>query len=282
MSRTLDLAGRTAIVTGGARGIGLATVEHLARLGARVAVGDRDAELASTAAGEVADRTGAVVLAAPLDVTDPASWDEFLAAVAPLGPVEALVNNAGIMPLGSVLKEPAEVARAIVDVNLHGVINGTKAVAPGMVERGRGHIVNVASAVGRVAVPYGATYSASKFAVVGFTEATRGELAPAGIEVSMVLPTVVRTELAAGVPAARGVSPVSAEDVAEVIVETLQRPRLESWVPRWSKGVSRAADLMPLRAKDALAHLMKADSVLAEADQTARAAYEERVRNAGD
>jgi hypothetical protein len=282
MSRTHDLAGRTVIVTGGARGIGLATVEHLARLGARVAVGDRDAELAATAAGEVADRTGAVVLAAPLDVTDPASWDAFLAAVAPLGPVEALVNNAGIMPLGSVLKEPAEVARAIVDVNLHGVINGTKAVAPGMVERGHGHIVNVASAVGRVAVPYGATYSASKFAVVGFTEATRGELAPAGIEVSMVLPTVVRTELAAGVPAARGVNPVSAEDVAEVIVETLQRPRPESWVPRWSKGVSRAADLMPLRAKDALAHLMKADSVLAEADQTARAAYEERVRKTGD
>lgn len=282
MSRTNDLAGSTVIVTGGARGIGLATVEHLARLGARVAVGDRDAELAAAAAGEVADRTGAVVLTAPLDVTDPASWDEFLAAVAPLGPVEALVNNAGIMPLGSVLKEPADVARAIVDVNLHGVINGTKAVAPGMVERGHGHIVNVASAVGRVAVPYGATYSASKFAVVGFTEATRGELAPAGIEVSMVLPTVVRTELAAGVPAARGVSPVSAEDVAEVIVETLQRPRPESWVPRWSKGVSRAADLMPLRAKDALAHLMKADSVLAEADQTARAAYEERVRRTGD
>lgn len=282
MSRTLDLAGRTVIVTGGARGIGLATVEHLARLGARVAVGDRDAELAATAAGDVADRTGAVVLAAPLDVTDPDSWDAFLAAIAPLGPVEALVNNAGIMPLGSVLKEPAEVARAIVDVNLHGVINGTKAVAPGMVERGHGHIVNVASAVGRVAVPYGATYSASKFAVVGFTEATRGELAPAGIEVSMVLPTVVRTELAAGVPAARGVNPVSAEDVAEVIVETLQRPLPESWVPRWSKGVSRAADLMPLRAKDALAHLMKADSVLAEADQTARAAYEERVRRTGD
>jgi short-subunit dehydrogenase len=282
MSRNHDLAGRTVIVTGGARGIGLATVEHLARLGARVAVGDRDAELASTAAGEVADRTGAVVLAAPLDVTDPASWDAFLAAIAPLGPVEALVNNAGIMPLGSILKEPAEVARSIVDVNLHGVINGTKAVAPGMAERGHGHIVNVASAVGRVAVPYGATYSASKFAVVGFTEATRAELAPAGIEVSMVLPTVVRTELAAGVPAARGVNPVSAEDVAEVIVETLQRPRPESWVPRWSKGVSRAADLMPLRAKDALAHLMKADSVLAEADQTARAAYEERVRKTGD
>jgi short-subunit dehydrogenase len=246
-----------------------------------VAVGDIDADLARAAAERVADATGAVVLAAPLDVADPASWEAFLTGMAPLGPVEVLVNNAGIMPLGPVLEEPHAVARAIVDVNLHGVINGTKAVAPGMVRRGRGHIVNVASAVGRVAVPHGATYSASKFAVVGFSEATRAELAPAGVDVSMVLPTVVRTELAAGVPAARGVHPVSAEDVAAVIVETIRRPRPESWVPRWSKGVARAADLMPLRAKGALAHLMRADSVLADADRDARAAYEARVRRPG-
>jgi short-subunit dehydrogenase len=278
MSAYADLNARTVVVTGGARGIGRATVERLAEAGARVAVGDLDAELARAAADEIADRTGAVLLAAALDVADPGSWERFLAETAPLGPVEVLVNNAGIMPLGPVLEEPAEVARAIVDVNLHGVINGTKAVAPGMVERGRGHIVNVASAVGRVAVPHGATYSASKFAVVGFSEATRAELAPTGIDVSMVLPTVVRTELAAGVPAARGVHPVSAEDVAEVIVETIRRPRAESWVPRWTKGVSRAADLMPLRAKEAIGHLMKADTVLADADESARAAYEERVR----
>src|SRR3546814_19017332 len=86
-----------------------------------------------------------------------------------------------------------------------------------MAERGRGHIVNVASAVGRVALADGATYTASKFAAVGFIEATRSELAPLGIDVSAVLPTVVMTELASGVPAARGVKPVSADDVARVI-----------------------------------------------------------------
>lgn len=282
MSGYADLNSLAVVVTGGARGIGRATVELLAQLGARVAVGDVDAALATAAADDIADRTGAVVLAAALDVADPTSWEAFLAQTGVLGPVEVLVNNAGIMPLGPVLEEPADVARAIVDVNLHGVINGTKAVGPGMVERGRGHIVNVASAVGRVAVPHGATYSASKFAVVGFSEATRAELAPSGVDVSMVLPTVVRTELAAGVPAARGVHPVSAEDVAEVIVETIRRPRPESWVPRWSKSVSRAADLMPLRAKEALGHLMKADTVLADADEGARAAYEERVRRPRD
>ncbi len=274
----MTLTGLSIIVTGGARGIGLATVERLARAGASVAIGDRDADLATTAAADIARRTGSRVVAAALDVGVPESWESFLGAVAEIGPVDVLVNNAGIMPLGSVLKESASVANAIVDVNLHGVINGTKAVAPGMVDRGRGHIINVASAVGRVAVPNGATYSASKFAVVGFSEATRAELAPQGIEVSLVLPTVVLTELAAGVPAARGVKAVTADDVAAVIEATIRKPKAETWVPRWTQTVAKSADLMPRRVKEAIAHLMKADTVLADADESKRAAYEARIR----
>lgn len=277
-NRHQDISGLTIVVTGGARGIGLATVERLAGAGASVAIGDLDAALAATAAADVARRTGSRVVSAALDVGDPESWTAFLGAVAEIGPVDVLVNNAGIMPLGSVLKESASVAAAIVDVNLHGVINGTKAVGPGMADRGRGHIVNVASAVGRVAVPNGATYSASKFAVVGFSEATRAELAPQGIDVSLVLPTVVLTELAAGVPAARGVKPVTADDVAEVIEATIRKPKPETWVPRWSKSIAKSADLMPRRVKEAITHLMKADSVLADADESKRAAYEARIR----
>ncbi len=262
------------LVTGGARGIGRATVERLARQGARVALGDLDVELGAEVAAAFPGR----VLAARLDVTSPDSWADFLARTAELGAVDALVSNAGIMPLGPVLEEPAAVARAIVDVNLHGVINGTKAVAPGMVARGRGHLVNVASAVGRLAVADGATYSASKFAVVGFSEATRAELAPHGVEVSLVLPTVVRTELSAGVPAARGIAPVSADDVAAVIEATLRRPRAEQWVPRYAKHVTRSAQLLPRSWQEALAHAFRADSALSDADPAARAAYEERVR----
>lgn len=269
-----DLAGRTIVITGAARGIGEATAELLAAHGVRVVLGDRDAPLVQA----VAQRIGRGALAAELDVTEPASWRAFLAATAEAGPVDALVNNAGIMPLGSVLKEPDEVAKAIVDVNVHGIINGTKAVGPGMVERGRGHIVNVASAVGRLAVADGATYSASKFAAVGFTEATRAELAPHGVDVSMVLPTVVRTELAAGVPAARGVKAVSAEDVARVILSTLQRPRAELWVPRYVQGLTKATGLLPRRVQEAIGHAFKADRVLADRDDAARAAYEARVR----
>lgn len=276
MSR--DLSTLTLVVTGGARGIGLATAERFARHGARVAIGDRDADLAESAA----ERLGPRVAAAPLDVTDPASWRTFLAAVAHLGPVDVLVNNAGVMPLGPVLDEPDDLTRTIVDVNLHGVINGTKAVAAGMIERGSGQIVNVASAVGRLALADAATYSASKFAVVGFTEATRAELRPLGVEVGMVLPTVVRTELAAGVPSARGMKPVTADDVAAVIESTVRHPRPELWVPRWARGLTRVTSALPRRAQEAIAHALGADTILAGVDPAARAAYEARARRSGE
>jgi short-subunit dehydrogenase len=132
--------------------------------------------------------------------------------------------------------------------------------------------------VGRVAVADGATYSATKFAVVGFSEATRAELAPHGVDVSVVLPTVVQTELAAGVPAARGIGQVSADDVAKVIEATVRRPRAELWVPRWTQGLTRVTSLLPRRAQAAVAHAFGADSILADADPVARAAYEERIR----
>lgn len=270
-----QISGMSIIVTGGARGIGRATVERFARQGASVAIGDLDPELAQEVASSFGDR----VVAARLDVTDPASWQAFLDEVGGLGPWDVLVNNAGIMPLGSVLKEPDSVTAAIFNVNVHGPINGIKAVAPGMAERGHGHIVNVASAVGRVAVANGATYSASKFAVVGFSEATRAELAPAGIDVSVVLPTVVLTELAAGVPAARGVKPVTADDVATVIEDVIRRPVPEAWVPRWTRGVARATSVLPRRVGEALTKAMHADKVLAEVDEAARAAYEDRARH---
>lgn len=269
-----DFSTMAIIVTGGARGIGRATVERFARQGARVIIGDRDEELGRAVAKEV----GRGVMSAELDVTSAESWARFLEAAAPIGPIDVLVNNAGIMPLGPVLKESPDLARTIVDVNLHGVINGTKAVAPGMVERGRGHIVNVASAVGRVAIAEAASYSASKFAAVGFSEATRAELRPCGIEVSLVLPTVVQTELAAGVTPARGMKPVSADDVAKAIETTVRKPKPELWVPRWSQGLTKLTQVMPRRVQDAVAHALGADSVLTDVDSTARAAYEDRAR----
>ncbi|MFE7227408.1 SDR family oxidoreductase [Nocardioides sp. NPDC057577] len=272
MSRPVEAM--SVIVTGGARGIGRATVERLARAGAKVAVGDLDPDLLE----EVTAEFGSRVVAAHLDVTDPASWRTFLESVADLGPWDVLVNNAGIMPLGSVLKEDDALTRAIFEVNVHGPINGIKAVAPAMVDRGQGHIVNVASAVGRVPVPDAATYSASKFAVVGFSEALRMELAPSGVDVSLILPAVVQTELADGVPAAKGMKPVTAEDVAEAIESVIREPRPEVWVPNWAQSLTKITQAMPRRFQDFIDRATNASQLLAGVDPSARAAYEERVR----
>lgn len=271
---TRQIEGTSVIVTGGARGIGRATVERLARAGATVAVGDLDPDLLDDLTAELGPR----VVAAHLDVTDPASWRTFLESVADLGPWDVLVNNAGIMPLGSVLKEEDALTRAIFEVNVHGPINGIKAVAPAMVERGQGHIVNVSSAVGRVPVPDAATYSASKFAVVGFSEALRMELAPSGIDVSLILPAVVQTELADGVPQAKGMKPVTPEDVAAAIESVIREPRPEVWVPNWTQALTKITQAMPRRFQDFVDRATNASQLLAGVDPAARAAYEKRVR----
>ena len=270
MATSPDLSALTVAITGGARGIGLAAAGRLSRAGARVVIGDRDVDVAEAAAADLG------VAVRQLDVAAPDSWRAFAEAV---GQVDVLVNNAGIMPVGEIVEEPDEVTRAILDVNLLGVITGTKTFAPQMIARGRGHIVNVASGVGRVAVPGGATYAASKFGVVGFTEATRAELAAHGVDVSMVLPTVVRTELAAGVAQARFVKPVTAEDVAEVIEAVIRRPSAETWVPRWTQGMVRVSQLLPRRVQEAISRAFRADALLRSADHTARADYERRIRS---
>jgi hypothetical protein len=198
-------------------------------------------------------------------------------AVDASGRLDVLVNNAGIMLVGPLLDAPEADVRAMLEVNLMGVVHGTQVVGGRMAARGRGHVVNVASGVGRVPTPGGAAYSASKFAVVGWSEAAREELGPQGVAVSLVMPTVVRTDLAAGVPQARFVREVGPEDVAEVIESVVRRPRPETWVPRWTQGVTRAGQLMPRRAQRGLARLFRSD-VLVAADPAARAAYERRVR----
>ncbi len=196
----------------------------------RVAIGDVDLAAAERTADELGPRT----VALPLDVTDRDSFTRFLdAAEEQLGPLDVLVNNAGIMPLGRFLDEDDLTARRTVDINLHGVILGMKLALARMLPRDRGHVVNIASQAGKVGIPGGATYSATKHAVIGLTEAVRGELRLMGahLDLSYVMPYVVNTELGGGLGTARGFHNLEPSDVAEAIVDALRHGTVEVWVP---------------------------------------------------
>src|SRR3954447_13857545 len=222
-----SLSGRVVAITGAARGIGRATAAALVREGATVAIGDLDGDLARRTAGELGAAS-----AFALDVTHRASFESFLDAVeAQLGPVDVLVNNAGIMALGPFVAEDDATARRMVDINVHGVLHGMKAVLPRLLARGDGHLANVASAAGKGPYPGGATYCGTKHFGVGVSEAARLEVRGAGVEVSVVMPVLVDTELASGVGSARGIPKITPEDVAAAIVDALKRPRFDVYIP---------------------------------------------------
>jgi len=271
------LAGRVVAITGAARGIGRATAVALVREGAVVAIGDLDVELARRTAAEIGPRATAF----GLDVTDGASFEAFVAAVEErLGPVDALVNNAGIMILGPFVEETDAAARRQVDVNVHGVMVGMKAVLPRFTARGGGHLVNIASAAGKGPYPGGATYCGTKHFVVGVSETVRGELRGSGVDVSVVMPVVVDTELAAGVGTARGIPRVAPEDVAEAIVETLKRPRFDVHVPRSMGPLTALSAVVPRSVRELAMRAIGADRVLWRVDDGARAGYERRAAHA--
>jgi len=268
------LTGQVVAITGGTRGIGHATAAALVRRGARVAIGAPDGERARRVAAELGDG----VVGWPLDVTDAASFAAFLDAVEErLGPLDALVNNAGIMLIGPFADEPPAAATRMVDVNLLGVITGAKLALARFLPRGRGHLVNVASTAGKTGLPGGATYAATKFGVVGLTEALRAELRGTGIATTVVLPMPVRTELGAGLHPLRGMPPVAPEAVAEAIAAVLERPRDEVYVPPRMGRIMRMAQLLPRRTAEAVARAMGTERVLAHADAAARADYERRA-----
>jgi NADP-dependent 3-hydroxy acid dehydrogenase YdfG len=270
------LAGETAAITGGARGIGRATAQAFLRQGMKVAIGDLDLEAARRTAAEL----GPNAVALPLDVTDRSSFAAFLdGAAAQHGPIDVLVNNAGIMQVGRFIDEDDLTATRMIDINLHGVILGTKLALERMIPRDRGHIVNISSQAGKFGAPGGATYSATKHAVVGLTEAVRGELRLMGahIDVSYVMPFVVNTELGSGLGEARGMSSLEPSDVAAAIVDALQQRIVDVWVPKSAKRTNVLGAVLPRSLSEGMARAMKADRVLAGADLNRRRDYELRA-----
>jgi NADP-dependent 3-hydroxy acid dehydrogenase YdfG len=271
----LELRGAVVAITGGGRGIGRATAAAFLAQGARVAIGDVDGDVAAAAAREL----GGGVAAFELEVRSRDSFERFAdSAQAALGPLDVLVNNAGVMPIARFLDEADATSAATLDVNVGGPIAGMRTVLPGMVERGRGHVVNVASGLGKVSAPGLAVYSASKHAVVGLSASVRQELAGTGVTVTVVLPSAVKTELSSGVPAGFGMPLVSPERIARAIVRSCRRRPAEVPVPRWIGPAMALGQVAPEPLLRRLDGVLGADRALTRLDGGAREDYEARLR----
>ncbi len=273
MSR--DLRGRVIAITGGARGIGYATAQLLTARGAMVAIGDID----EPALKQAADTLG-LACYARLDVTDPESFAGFLDRVeAELGPLDVLVNNAGIMPTGRIVDEPDAVTRRIIDINVLGVITGSKLAARRMIRRGRGHVINIASMAGETYVPGVASYCASKYAVVGFTDAVRLENRTTGVRFSSVLPSFVNTDLTSGTQGVRGFRNAEPSDIAAAIARLIVRPRPKVRVTRALGALVVSQRFIPRPLAEAVHRTLGGDrTFLDDVDADARQAYEDRAR----
>lgn len=267
------LKGKIVIITGGARGIGLATAKALAAKGAKLSIGDIDAALAAQAAKSLRGYGGR------LDVRDRKSFAAFLSATEKaLGPVDVLINNAGIMPAGSFLDETDAISDTQIDINLRGVILGCKLALPGMVERGQGHIINVASMAGVLPVPGLAVYCATKFAVLGLTQSLREEYRDSGVQFSSILPAKVTTELASGTEVAgRGVPTSSPEEVAAAVIDAIRNRLAEVTVPRYLAAAPAVLGLAPQWLQRGFRRGFGDRRILEKLDLKGRAAYDQRI-----
>jgi len=241
---------RTAIVTGGASGIGRAFCEELARRGVRVVVADRQVDLAETVARGI--RTaGGLVTVAELDVRDVERFKRVVGdLVADAGRLDYLFNNAGIAVSAEMKDhEPAD-WDDVFDVNIRGVAYGIVAAYPAMIRQGFGHIVNTASMAGLVAGGHLGAYTAAKHAVVGLSKALRLEARPYGVRVSVVCPGLIRTPIMEGGRFGRiklktdvermraqwdRLRPMAPEALAHRVLDAVERNRAIIIEPRWWK-----------------------------------------------
>jgi NADP-dependent 3-hydroxy acid dehydrogenase YdfG len=229
----MQLRGAVAVVTGASAGIGEATAVALARHGANVVLAARRLDRLESMAERIT-RAGGTALAVPCDVTDHKELQTLRRVVLEaFGPVDVLVNNAGIPGGGDLVELDYDQIRRVVEVDVLGVMFGTRAFLPGMLARGRGHVVNVASLAGRFLAPGASVYTASKHAVVAFSEAMNITTAPKGVFVTSVNPGFIPTEGFSG--EGPRVLKVTLDQVSAAIVRAVRdgkAPIVD--VPRWA------------------------------------------------
>jgi NAD(P)-dependent dehydrogenase (short-subunit alcohol dehydrogenase family) len=269
----IDLDGGVVAVTGAAQGIGRATAELFASRGAKVAIGDLDLTRAQEAAAAIGGS------AHHLDVSDPESFRRFLdEAQAAHGDLDVLVNNAGVMPNGGFLELDPATERLTMEVNVFGVLHGMRLALPGMLDRGRGHMVNVASLAGKFPVKGLAVYNASKYAVVGLIASTRLEYAPHGVSITAVLPSAVETALSSGLDM-KPIPKVQPEDIARAVVGSVASRKGEISVPGYVGALAAASGVTPEPVLNTVRRLFRDDRAL-RPDGAERAAYRARLNDA--
>jgi len=219
----------------------------------------------------------------PLDVTDRESFAEFLdkARADSGGKIDVLINNAGVMPVGRFVEQSQQAIRSSIEVNLYGVLNGSQLVLPEMVDRGHGHIINIASMAGIMAIPGQVVYAGTKYAVVGLSTAMADEYAPHGVQVSVVLPPFTKTDLIAGTKSTTASKAVSPQVVAAAIVAALDKPRTHIAIPQPTRFLGPTVAMLGPRGRRWFNKKMGTDRMfLDDIDQTARLFYEQRAKAA--
>jgi short-subunit dehydrogenase len=191
-----------------------------------------------------------------------------------------LINNAGVMPIGPFLEQSEQTIRSTIEVNFYGVLIGCQLVLPDMVARRSGHIINIASLAGMLAVPGQVVYAGTKFAVVGLSSGLSDEFAAQGVEVSCVMPTFTNTELITGTHTSALQKPVEPEDIAAAVVKVLDKPTTLVSVPPWGRFISAITPTLSARARRWMSHKMGNDTVFLNFDAEARQNYEQRAQAA--
>lgn len=224
-----SIKGKTAIITGGGRGIGRATAIALANEGVNVGLIGLNQENLEKVSVELQD-SNVKVATASADVSDLAAVEQAIEKLkTELGDIDILINNAGIGKFGGFMELSPEEWKNIVDVNLMGVYNATRAVLPGMIEQSSGDIINIASTAGQKGAPVTSAYSSSKFAVMGLTESLALEVRKHNIRVTAMTPSTVVTDLAHDSNLITGDAErvMHPEDLADLIVASLKlHPRV--------------------------------------------------------
>lgn len=248
----MELRGTTGILTGASRGLGVEIARALAAKGVHLALAARDEEGLRRTASEL-ERFGTRTLVVPTDVTKTSDLEALVArATDELGPPGLLVNNAGIETIAPFATFPVVRIEAIIATNLTAAEKLTRLVVPGMIERRRGHVLNVSSASGKAGPPYYAVYGSTKHALVGFSWSLRAELSPLGVGVSVVCPSFVGdtgmyADRSNNRKPPRSIAAVTAHEVAAACVKAIEKDRAEVVVAR---GLAKISDVFYALAPD--------------------------------